>query len=100
MQPAANVTSGDGVDWHAIDWKRVYRTVKNLRQRIFRASRQGDLTRVRSLQRLMLKSKANALESVRRVTQVNQGHVEHHMTLIMCSTGSCRANAYEPDVSQ
>ena len=73
MQPAANVTSGDGVDWHAIEWKRVYRTVKNLRQRIFRASRQGDLTRVRSLQRLMLKSKANALESVRRVTQVNRG---------------------------
>src|SRR5215470_658669 len=48
-------------------------TVKNLRQRIFRASRTGDLTRVRSLQRLMLKSKANALESVRRVTQVNRG---------------------------
>ena len=73
MQPAANVTSGDAVDWQAIDWKHVYRSVKNLRQRIFRASRQGDLTRVRSLQRLMLKSKANALESVRRVTQVNRG---------------------------
>jgi RNA-directed DNA polymerase len=73
MQPAANVTSGDAVDWQAIDWKRVYRTVKNLRQRIFRASRTGDLQRVRSLQRLMLKSRANALESVRRVTQVNRG---------------------------
>jgi len=73
MQPAANVTSGDLVDWQAIDWKRVYRTVKNLRQRIFRASRTGDLTRVRSLQRLRLKSRANALESVRRVTQVNRG---------------------------
>jgi hypothetical protein len=46
MQPAANVTSGDAVDWHAIDWKRVYRIVKNLRPRIFRASRNGDLTRV------------------------------------------------------
>ena len=73
MQPTANVTSGDVVDWQAIDWKRVYRTVKNLRQRIFRASRTGDLTRVRSLQRLMLKSQANALESVRRVTQMNRG---------------------------
>ena len=73
MQPAANVTSGDAVDWQAIDWKRVYRTVKNLRQRIFRASRTGDLHRVRSLQRLMLHSRANALESVRRVTQVNRG---------------------------
>src|SRR5262245_11727809 len=73
MQRAANVTSGDAVEWHAIDWKRVYRTVKNLRQRIFRASRQGDLTRVRSLQRLMLKSRANALASVPRVTQMNGG---------------------------
>src|SRR5438105_10036485 len=73
MQPAANVTSGDVLDWHAIDWKHVYRTVKNLRQRIFRASREGDLRRVRSLQRLMLRCTANVLESVRRVTQVNQG---------------------------
>jgi RNA-directed DNA polymerase len=73
MQRAANVTSGHGVDWYAIDWPHVYRAVKNLRQRIFRASRDGDLKRVRSLQRLMLKSRANALESVRRVTQVNRG---------------------------
>jgi N-terminal domain of reverse transcriptase/HNH endonuclease len=55
MQPAANVTSGAGMDWHAIAWKRVYRTVKNVRQQLFRASRQGDLTRVRALQRLRLK---------------------------------------------
>jgi RNA-directed DNA polymerase len=73
MQRAANVTSGHPVDWHAIDWKRVYRRVKNLRQRIFRASREHDLKRVRSLQRLMLRCQANVVESVRRVTQVNQG---------------------------
>lgn len=73
MQPAANVTSGDTVDWHAIDWTQVYRTVKNLRQRIFRASRTGALRRVRSLQRLMLQSRANACDSVRRVTQVTRG---------------------------
>jgi RNA-directed DNA polymerase len=73
MQRAASVTSGDLVDWYAINWKHVYRRVKNLRQRIFRASRDGDLKRVRSLQRLMLRSEANVFESVRRVTQVNQG---------------------------
>jgi RNA-directed DNA polymerase len=73
MQLAANVTSGDPVDWHAINWKQVYATVKNLRQRIFRASREDDLKRVRSLQRLMLRCQANVFESVRRVTQVNQG---------------------------
>jgi RNA-directed DNA polymerase len=73
MRPAANVTSGTVGDWHAIDWKRVYRMVKNLRQRIFRASREGDLKRVRSLQRLMLRCRANVCESVRHVTQVNKG---------------------------
>ena len=67
MQHAANVTSGDVLDWHAIDWKRVYRTVKNLRQRIFRRQGMGDRRRVRSLQRLMLRCTANVLESVRRV---------------------------------
>lgn len=73
MQPTANVTFGDDWQWHTIDWKPVYRIVKNLRQRIFRASREGDLKKVRSLQRLMLRCQANVLESVRRVTQVNQG---------------------------
>ncbi len=73
MQRAANVTFGDDLRWHSIDWKSVYRIVKNLRQRIFRASREGDLKKVRSLQRLMLRCQANVLESVRRVTQMNQG---------------------------
>jgi hypothetical protein len=53
MPLAANATSGDRVDWQAINWKPVYRTVENLRQRIFQASRKGGLKRIRSLQRLI-----------------------------------------------
>ncbi len=60
-------------DWNTINWKKVNRVVRNLRQRIFKAAAQGDLKRVRSLQRLMLASYANRLQSVRRVTQVNKG---------------------------
>src|SRR5262245_13799378 len=86
MQPAANVTSGDLVDWQAIDWKRVYRTVKNLRQRILRASRTGDWTRGKSLQRLMLQSRANALDSVRRVTQVNRGKLTSGIDHVVVTT--------------
>jgi len=86
MQHAANVTSGDVLDWHAIEWKRVYRTVKNLRQRIFRASREGDLRRVRSLQRLMLRCTANILESVRRVTQGNQGKMTAGVDQVVTTT--------------
>src|ERR1700736_2706586 len=60
-------------DWQTIEWKRAYRTVRNLRQRIFRATQEGNLKKVRSLQKLMLKSYSNRLVSVRRVTQVNAG---------------------------
>src|SRR6202011_3065526 len=60
-------------DWQTIEWKRAYRTVRNLRQRIFRATQEGNLKKVRSLQKLMLKSDSNRLVSVRRVTQINAG---------------------------
>src|SRR5260221_8137005 len=71
-QPSANVTERR-TDWKAIDWKKANRQVRNLRQRIFRASQEGNLKKVRSLQRLMLRSYSNTLLSVRRVTQINQG---------------------------
>jgi RNA-directed DNA polymerase len=91
MQLAANVTSSDVLDWQAIDWKPVYRTIKNLRQRIFRASREGDLKKVRSLQRLMLRCRANVWESVRRVTQVNQGKYTPGVDKVLVKTPEARA---------
>src|SRR5689334_23308229 len=60
-------------DWQTVNWRRAYRQVRSLRQRIFRATQAGDWKKVRSLQKLMLRSRANALVSVRRVTQLNQG---------------------------
>ena len=60
-------------DWDQVDWGRVEAQVRRLRQRIFTASRAGEHRKVRSLQRLMLRSGANALLSTRRVTQINQG---------------------------
>ncbi len=61
------------IDWLSIDWQRVEDDVRRLRQRIFTASRDGDLKKVRNLQKLMLRSRANALLSVRRVTERNVG---------------------------
>jgi len=63
----------DAEDWYGIDWDQAERDVRRLRQRIFAASQEGDLKKVRNLQRLMLRSRANALVSVRRVTEVNAG---------------------------
>lgn len=60
-------------DWNAVDWKAVNQEVKRLRQRIYRAAREGNLKTVRSLQKLMLRSNSNRLQAVRRVTQINDG---------------------------
>ena len=74
--PCGGVVNGpeDAVlDWEAVDWRRVEDDVRRLRQRIFTASKAGDLKKVRNLQKLMLRSRANALLSVRRVTELNAG---------------------------
>jgi len=63
------------LDWRAVDWRACENSVRRLRRRIFTASREGDLPRVRSLQKLMLCSRANTLVSVRRVTERNAGRL-------------------------
>jgi RNA-directed DNA polymerase len=63
----------DAVGWDWVDWRAVEGEVRRLRQRIFKAAREGDLAKVRSLQKLMLRSRSNTLLSVRQVTQRNAG---------------------------
>lgn len=60
-------------DWNSIDWKNANRVVRRLRQRIFKATKDGDLKRVRNLQKLLMRSFSNIVLSVRRVTQLNSG---------------------------
>src|SRR6266536_1615887 len=59
--------------WARMDWGQAYRQVTNLRQRIFRATQRQEWQQVRDLQKLLLRSYANHVLSVRQVTQVNAG---------------------------
>ena len=68
-----NGPEDDTLDWAAVDWRAAEKNVRRLRQRIFTATQAGDLKRVRNLQKLMLRSRANTLVSVRRVTELNAG---------------------------
>jgi RNA-directed DNA polymerase len=68
-----NGLKGQLEDWNQVNWKKVNKLVRNLRQRIFRARKLGDFCKLRSLQKLMNRSYANLLLSVRRITQTNQG---------------------------
>ena len=60
-------------DWSHIQWRKAHKLVKNLRQRIFRTRKLGNFKTLRSLQKLMQRSYANLLLSVRRITQTNTG---------------------------
>jgi len=73
VSAVVNGLEDDHLDWDAIDWRTTEDDVRRLRQRIFTASKAGDLKRVRNLQKLMLRSRANTLVSVRRVTELNAG---------------------------
>src|SRR5215211_7155099 len=90
---SANGTEGRtaNADWNATDWRKVERSVSNLRRRIFRASKEGDHREVRSLQKLMLRSYANALSSVRRVTQINMGRNTPGVDKLVVKTPKARS---------
>src|SRR5215472_15100322 len=74
---ATSVVNGpeDEPCWESVSWLSAEGNVRRLRQRIFTASQAGDLKRVRNLQKLMLRSRSNALVSVRRVTEINAGRM-------------------------
>ena len=85
----ANGTEERG-GWNAVDWRCANRNVRNLRMRIFRASQSGDLARLRSLQKLMLRSRSNTLVSVRRVTQLNSGKHTAGVDRVVVRTSEAR----------
>jgi len=88
VQPV-NVTERQ-TNWSTVNWRQANQVVRNLRQRIFRASQQGDLKKVRSLQKLMLLSRSNTLVSVRRVTQINQGKNTPGVDKVVVKTPAAR----------
>lgn len=87
-------------DWHVIDWQKAFRLLKNLRSRIFRAAREGNHKKVRSLQKLIraagrLRSYANRVTSVRRITQLNSGKDTPGVDQVVFRTATERQNLVE-----
>ena len=70
---AVNGTEDVALGWDAINWRLHEDNVGRLRCRIFKAAQEQDLAKVRSLQKMMLRSWSNTLVSVRQVTQRNAG---------------------------
>src|SRR3954447_20332791 len=65
----AGAAPGPAVDWHSIDWKKVYRTVRRLQARIVKAVRAGRWGKVKALVYLLVHSfSGRALALLRVVT--------------------------------
>ena len=71
-QQAGSALSGVPQQWHDIDWCRVERNVRGMQVRIAKACREGRWRRVKTLQRMLTRSKSARYLAVRRVTE-NQG---------------------------
>jgi RNA-directed DNA polymerase len=61
------------IDWDEISWKHVNRKVSLLQERIFKASKNGNISNAKYLQSVLVKLPEAKLIAVRRVTTENKG---------------------------
>ena len=59
--------------WTKLPWKQFRRNLFRLQKRVWKAIRGNDLRKAKSLQKLILKSRAARLLAIRQVTQLNAG---------------------------
>jgi retron-type reverse transcriptase len=59
--------------WKTLPWKKFRRDLFRLQKRVFKAIQVGDKQKVKSLQKLILKSRAARMLAIRQVTQLNAG---------------------------
>ena len=82
----------DLIEWDTITWHYQENQVQRLRQRIFKATQAGARKQVRNLQKLMLRSRANTLVSVRRVSQHNTSRLTAGVDRQVAMTSEARAD--------
>lgn len=83
-------TPSEATSWESIDWKRMNATVVKLRGRIFKAKKRGKIQLMRRFQDIMLRSKANILLSIRRVTSINVGNKTPGLDKMLIKTNEKR----------
>jgi group II intron reverse transcriptase/maturase len=59
--------------WKNLPWKQFRKNLFRLQKRVYKAVRNGDTTKARSLQKLILRSRAARFLAIRQVTQLNNG---------------------------
>jgi len=80
------------LDWSAINWHKVFRSVRRLQMRIAEAMRNGRRGRVHALRRILIRSLGAACWAVRRVTE-NQGRKTPGVDGVIWSTPRAKQEA-------
>jgi RNA-directed DNA polymerase len=69
----SNTDSKNTVEWNEINWRKVEKSVFKLQKRIYQANIDGNVRKLRKLQKTLINSYHARLISVRKVTQDNSG---------------------------
>jgi retron-type reverse transcriptase len=59
--------------WLKLPWQKFQKETYRLQRRIYKASRNGDLAKILSLQKLLFKSYSARMIAIRQITQLNEG---------------------------
>lgn len=95
MKPFIEPTKGQTLPtWADIDWHAVEMNVGRLQERIYRATKDGDWMRVKSLQKLLARATSNKLLAIRRVTQENQGKNTAGIDGVVCDAPEARLELF------
>ena len=80
--------------WKGLQWKQIRKYVNRLQRRIDRAESLGNKRKTRQLQRLLMRSKAALLLSIRRITQEDKGKKTAGVDGMTIQTDIERMNLY------
>jgi RNA-directed DNA polymerase len=89
----AGAVPGPAIDWHSIDWKQVYRTVRRLQARIVKAVRAGRWNKVKSLVYLLTHSFSGRALAILRVVS-NSGAKTPGVDGVIWNTPEAKAAAF------
>src|SRR5262245_21705890 len=89
----AGAAPGPAVDWHSINWKKAYRTVRRLQARIVKAAREGRGHKVRSLVYLLTHSFSGRALAILRVVS-NSGAKTPGVDGVVWNTPEAKSGAF------
>ena len=89
----AGAAPGPAVDWHSINWNKVYRTVRRLQARIVKAVREGKWHKVKALVYLLTHSFSGRALAILRVIS-NSGAKTPGVDGVLWNTPEAKSDAF------